>query len=170
MSVTVYIGFGSNMGDREAIFRASLESITKVPGTEVTAHSKLYETEPVGLVDGGREFLNGAIALETTLPPADLMTFLRSIEQRLGKSPTHRSNESRPIDLDMLLYGDGIIQEDGLTVPHPRMHTRGFVLAPLAEIAPDAVHPVLNRTVSVLLSRLADEELRSVRKRDRLPA
>ncbi|MFH1117461.1 MAG: 2-amino-4-hydroxy-6-hydroxymethyldihydropteridine diphosphokinase [Pseudomonadota bacterium] len=166
MSVTAHIGFGSNMGDREELFRSALDDLAKVRETEVTAHSCLYETEPKGLTDGGPKFLNAAIAVETDLAPADLMACLHSIELRLGKSPLHRSDLSRPIDLDVLLYGAEVIQDRDLVVPHPRMHERGFVLAPLAEIAPDAVHPVLNCTVGVLLSRLSDEERKSVRKRD----
>ncbi len=166
MSATAHIGFGSNMGDREEIFHAALDDLDKVRGTEVTAHSRLYETEPKGLTDGGPKFLNAAIAVETILAPLELMDCLRSIELRLGKSPVHRSDLSRPIDLDMLLYDGEIIQDRDLVVPHPRMHERGFVLAPLAEIAPDVVHPVLDCTVGVLLSRLTDEELGSVQKRD----
>jgi len=166
MRAIAHIGFGSNMGDREAAYQAALESLTRLPGTEVKAHSSLYETEPVGLVDGGPRFLNAAIALETNLRPAELLVFLRSVELKLGKSPLHRSDLSRPIDLDLLLYGDEIIQEDGLEVPHPRMHERGFVLVPLAEIASESVQPVLRCTVGVLLSRLTDEELKCVHKRD----
>ncbi len=166
MSTRAHIGFGSNMGFREAAYRSALDSLSKIPRTDVKAHSYLYETEPVGLVDGGPKFLNAAIALETNLLPEELMAYLRSIELKLGKSPLHRSNLSRPIDLDLLLYGDEIIQKDSLQVPHPRMHRRAFVLVPLAEIASEAVHPVLNCTVGDLFSRLADEELQSVRKRD----
>lgn len=166
MSVMAHIGFGSNMGDREAVYQAALDSLNGLPSTVLKAYSSLYETEPVGLVDGGPKFLNAAIALETKLGPAELLALLRSIELELGKSPSHRSDLSRPIDLDLLLYGDEVVREQGLEVPHPRMHKRGFVLAPLAEIASEALHPVLSCTVGVLLSRLTDEELKSVQKRD----
>jgi 2-amino-4-hydroxy-6-hydroxymethyldihydropteridine diphosphokinase len=158
MSPFAYIGFGSNLGDREAKFKEALQALGTLPTTIVQTHSGLYETEPVGLSDEGAKFLNAAVALATDLSPADLMKLMRDIEQSLGKSPSHRSDMSRVIDLDLLLYGDRHISWDGLEVPHPRMHTRAFVLVPLAVIAPDAMHPVLGCNVGRLLELLPADE------------
>jgi 2-amino-4-hydroxy-6-hydroxymethyldihydropteridine diphosphokinase len=169
MSVTAYLGFGSNMGNKEAAFHAALKSLGEVPETEVTARSHRYETDPVGLIDGGSVFLNAAIAVRTRLSPADLLAAMRKVELQLGKSPTHRSDMSRPVDLDLLMYGDRIVRENGLEVPHPRMHGRAFVLVPLAEIASEAMHPIFKCTVDTLLKRLSTEELNSVRPADGPP-
>lgn len=163
MNRVAYIGFGSNQGDRRATFEATVNALSKTEGIAVERCSRLYETVPVGLADGGDAFLNGALAVRTDLRPAELMAVLRDIELKLGKSPDHRSDLSRPVDLDLLLYGTETIQEEGITVPHPRMHTRGFVLAPLAEIAPETMHPTLNRSVPALLQDLSEEETAGVR-------
>lgn len=163
MSYRAYIGFGSNLGDRKAKFLESLVALGELPSTRITSYSRLYETEPVGLADGGEAFVNAAIALDTDLSPQDLIDLVRGIERDLGKSLSHRSDRSRVIDLDLLLYDDRIVCEPGLEVPHPRMHLRGFVLAPLVELAPLEVHPQLNRTIEQLLSRLPDVELAGVR-------
>lgn len=163
MSLVAYIGFGSNLGDRHGTYKKALKALGEMNGIVVVKSSRLYETEPVGLVDGGAEFLNGAVVIETDLDPAELMTALRKIELQLGKSLEHRSDLSRPVDLDLLLYGHQTVMQEGIVVPHPRMHTRGFVLAPLVEIAPEAVHPTLNRTVSALAEELTEEEMSKVR-------
>ncbi len=163
MSPVAYIGFGSNLGDRHGTYEEAVKALGKVDGIVVVKSSRLYETDPKGLVDGGAEFLNGAVAIETDLDPAELMAALRKIELKLGKSPEHRSDLSRPVDLDLLLYGDATVKQEGITVPHPRMHTRGFVLAPLAEIAPEAMHATFNRSVSTLVKELAEEEMAGVR-------
>jgi len=159
MGTAAYIGFGANLGDRASKFDEALEALSLLPHTKLTGHSKLYETEPEGLSDSGSKFLNAAIAIETDLPPEDLMSAIHDIELRLGKSPNHRSDMSRMVDLDLLLYGDKQVRGKSLEIPHPRMHCRAFVLAPLAEIAPLAVHPVCGCTVKDLLNRLPVEEI-----------
>ncbi|MEW6112360.1 MAG: 2-amino-4-hydroxy-6-hydroxymethyldihydropteridine diphosphokinase [Thermodesulfobacteriota bacterium] len=163
MSPVAYIGFGSNLGNRERKFAEALRALGEIPATVVTAHSGLFETEPVDLSDDGPMFLNAAIAVDTKLSAKDLLNHMRQIELKLGKSPLHRSDMSRTIDLDLLLYGSELLSEGEVEVPHPRMHLRAFVLAPLAEIAASAVHPTLNRTVGELVRELPYEELVKVR-------
>ena len=159
MGTAAYIGFGANLGDKVSKFKEALKEISLLPSTKLTGHSRLYETEPEGLADGGPKFLNAAVAIETDLAPQELMSAIRDIELRLGKSPSHRSDRSRFVDLDLLMYGDKQMRDGSLEIPHPRMHHRVFVLAPLAEIAPKAVHPVFGCTVQELLSRLPAGEI-----------
>ncbi len=162
MSTDAYIGFGSNMGDRNAAFDNAVKLIGDLPETTVRTTSMLYETAPVGLSDAGPDFLNAVIAVQTGLSAEDLWKGLQSIERILGKSPDHRSDLSRAIDLDLLLYGDERIERDGIEVPHPRMHERAFVLVPLARIAPDIVHPTLGCSIRELHGRLTPEQTREV--------
>lgn len=131
-----FIGLGANLGDREATIRAALDALAEEGGIEVVAVSTLRETEPVG-VGPQPLFLNGAAAIETTLTARELLDRLLATEQSFGRTRTPGEHGPRTLDLDLLLYGDEQIDEPGLTVPHPRLHERAFVLEPLAEIAAD---------------------------------
>ena len=138
-----YVGLGANLGDREGTIRAA---VAQLPG--VVAVSPLRETDPVGVTEQPR-FLNGVAALETELSPRELLDVLLAVERRLGRERRERWGP-RTIDLDLLLYGDEAIDEDGLTVPHPRLHERRFVLEALAELAPTLVIPGLGRVEDLL--------------------
>jgi 2-amino-4-hydroxy-6-hydroxymethyldihydropteridine diphosphokinase len=153
---TAYIGIGSNLGEREAHVAAAIGRIAELPDTELMRVSSLIETEPVGPVDQGK-FLNGAAELWTELGPLPLLDELQGIEDGLGRVRTVRWGP-RTIDLDILLYDNDVIDGDRLRVPHPLMHEREFVLAPLAEIAPDVVHPETGKTVAEMLSDLRGQE------------
>lgn len=146
---TAYIGLGSNMGDRKSNLDDALRLLDEADGVRVVKASSYLETEPVGYVEQGL-FLNAAAEVETELPPEGLLAVCHEIENRLGRIRTVRWGP-RTIDLDILLYGDMVIDSESLKVPHPLMHEREFVLGPLNEIAPDALHPVLNLTVNQLL-------------------
>ena len=138
-----YVGLGANLGDREGTIRAA---VAQLPG--VVAVSSLRETDPVGVTDQP-QFLNGVAALETELPPRELLDVLLTVERRLGRERRERWGP-RTIDLDLLLYGDEVIDEDGLTVPHPRLRERRFVLEPLADLAPKLVVPGLGGVEELL--------------------
>ena len=131
-----YIGLGSNLGEREATIRAALDALEAEPGLTVAAVSGLIDTEPVGVVDQPR-FLNGVAAVETELSAGELLDVLLDVEQRFGRRREGAVPQGpRTLDLDLLLYGDAVLDEPGLRVPHPRLHEREFVLGPLAELAP----------------------------------
>jgi 2-amino-4-hydroxy-6-hydroxymethyldihydropteridine diphosphokinase len=129
-----YVGLGSNLGDREATIRAALAELDAAEGVEVIAVSALVDTEPVGYTDQPR-FLNGAAALESRLPPRELLDLLLAVEARFGRDRAAVPAQGpRTLDLDLLLYGEARIDEPGLQIPHPRLHERAFVLGPLAEL------------------------------------
>ncbi len=153
MGVTAYIALGSNLGERKAYLDAALAELRRHPGIVVSHVSRYWETAPVGGPPGQGPYLNAAARLETELGPRELLKALLSTEQRLGRVRAERDGP-RIIDLDLLLYGNDVIQEPDLVVPHPRFHERTFVLGPLAEIAPTAVHPVLKKSIVELLVRL----------------
>jgi 2-amino-4-hydroxy-6-hydroxymethyldihydropteridine diphosphokinase len=136
----VYIGLGTNLGDRAAMLRAALEQLAAEPGIEVAGVSPVHETEPVGITDQPR-FLNAAAAVETELPPRDVLDRLLGIERRLGRTRDGPRFGPRTIDLDLLLYGNERIDEPGLEVPHPRLHERLFALEPLLELDPQLELP-----------------------------
>jgi len=147
----VYIGLGSNRGDRLKNLQDSLSHIKKEIG--VRRVSSLYLTEPVGMK--GSWFLNCVIEGETELDPHELMDTLLAIEKEMGRV-RKKKKEDRIIDLDLLLYQGRVLKEKGLILPHPRLHKRGFVLVPLVEINPHLYHPVLKRTVKEILNGLKD--------------
>ncbi len=153
-SVLAAVALGSNLGDRAAQIAAALERLRRLPGTTVRAASDPIETEPVGPVSQPN-FLNAAALLETGLGPRALLDALLAVERDLGRtrSPGARWGP-RAIDLDLLVFGDRVIHEPGLVIPHPRLHERAFVLEPLARIAPDLMVPGVGRTVRALLDAL----------------
>ena len=157
---TVFIALGSNLQDPAAQVKAGFAELARLPGTRLTAQSSLYRSAPVGYADQP-DFINAVAAIETALAPRVLLDALLAIERRHGRVREFL-NAPRTLDLDVLLYGDLQWHEHGLTVPHPRMHERAFVLLPLAEIAPHCVIPArgalsdLLRTVDVAsVERLA---------------
>jgi 2-amino-4-hydroxy-6-hydroxymethyldihydropteridine diphosphokinase len=151
--VRAYVGLGANLGDREATIRRAIELLERSAGVRVVAVSTLRETDPWGPVEQP-PYLNGAAALETELGARELLALLLEVERRLGRARgTERRWGPRTIDLDLLLYGDAVLEEPGLRVPHPRLHERRFALEPLAELAPGAVVPGRG-TVRELLASL----------------
>lgn len=143
-----FIGLGSNLADPLVQVRQALIELESIPGTRVTARSSLYRTSPVGYLEQP-DFINAVASVQTTLKPQALLAALLAIENRHGRRRTIR-NAPRTLDLDLLLYGEEVFDQDGLTLPHPRLHERAFVLAPLAEIAPGAMVPGLGRLQDLL--------------------
>lgn len=152
-----YIGLGSNMGDKTANLKRAIDDLEKVPGNKVLAVSSFYKTEPVGNVDQDW-FINAAAKVETVLTPRELLGILLKIEKELGRVRDAKWGP-RVIDLDILMYDDLVIKEEGLVIPHPYLHERGFALVPLAEIAPDVVvHPIFKKSVKELLKGLDEHQ------------
>jgi len=156
---TAYIGLGSNLGDREERLAAAVRLLQESPGVDVVRRSPIYETTPWGPVPDQPDFLNAVCAIATTLAPRPLLERLLAIEAALGRE-RRGSPGPRTVDLDLLLYDDRVIDEDGLKVPHPRLHLRAFVLVPLCDLAPDYVHPVLGVTLRVLGERIGTAGVR----------
>jgi 2-amino-4-hydroxy-6-hydroxymethyldihydropteridine diphosphokinase len=156
-AVTVYLGIGSNMGDREDNVGRALDLLSQ--RMRVGKVSSIYDTEPIGNTDQPR-FLNMVCEVSTRLAPEGLLALAKGIESKMGRYG--KSGEPRPIDIDILLYGDTVMETPELTIPHPRMTERAFVLVPLAEIAPDVMHPVTGKTASEM--KQAVKEVQGVLK------
>jgi 2-amino-4-hydroxy-6-hydroxymethyldihydropteridine diphosphokinase len=151
VATTAFVGIGSNLGDREENLARAIELLSVDEHIKVAAVSEIRETEPVGPVVQG-PFLNGAIRIETDLAPRELLERLLAIERSLGRVPRERYGP-RTIDLDLLLYGDEVVDEPGLSVPHPRLHERRFALEPLSDLAPSLEIPGQG-PISALLAEL----------------
>lgn len=157
MTVDVHIGLGANLGDRVGAIFESLDRIDRHPDVDVIRVSTLLESEPVDVLEQPA-FVNAAAAVRTSCEPSEFLAILLGIELQMGRIRDGAIPRGpRPIDLDVLLWADEVIDQPGLTVPHPRMHSRTFVLLPLVEIAPAAVHPVLQQSITELLAHDVEE-------------
>lgn len=156
-SVSAFLGIGSNLGDPADHCRRAIRLIADAPGIRLIRQSSLYRTEPWGSKDQDW-FVNAALEIRTDLRPADLLKAVRDVERALGRKRVEAMRWGpRVMDVDILLYGKDIIEEEGLVIPHPEMHRRRFVLVSLAEIAPNVLHPRSGLPVSGLLERLEDQ-------------
>lgn len=151
-----YIGFGSNISDRLDYITQALQLLLETDNVSLIQISSLYETEPVGYEEQDW-FLNGVVAIETDLPVHGLLTLLKETEREVGRQHRIRWGP-REVDLDLLIYDQCRINTPDLIVPHPEMHQRSFVLVPFAEIAPGALHPILQQNIQTLLTNLNDEK------------
>ncbi|MGH7840927.1 MAG: 2-amino-4-hydroxy-6-hydroxymethyldihydropteridine diphosphokinase [Candidatus Binataceae bacterium] len=169
-----FIGIGSNLGDRAANHREAIERIVALPQTRVVRQSSIYETQPVGDIKGA--FLNSVIEVETELAADALMRRLLAIERVMGRKRASGSRKPaaraklrpRTIDLDLLFFNKEVIDTPALTVPHPRLHERRFVLAPMVELAPALIHPKSNKTISELLVDLKSAQRVALARADQL--
>ena len=153
---SVYLGLGTNLGDRMENLRKALAMLAR--DMLVKDISSVYETEPVGYTDQP-QFLNLACRAETELSPEEVFSTVKNIERTLGRTPTF-PNGPRIIDIDILFYNDHVIETDSFTIPHPRLHERTFVLIPLADIAPNLMHPLLKKTVQDMKKEISADGVR----------
>ena len=152
----LYVGIGSNVGDRKDNFLEALNRLAKIPDIKVIKESSLYESEPLG--DAKEWYVNGAIQIETRLKPDVLLLKFKNIERAMGRKKVKKRWGSRIIDLDILLYNGLILKKKNLRIPHPEMQNRRFVLVPLSEIAPQVIHPELGVSISELLINVNDNK------------
>jgi 2-amino-4-hydroxy-6-hydroxymethyldihydropteridine diphosphokinase len=150
---TVFIALGTNLGDRGSNLRAAIAAFP--PQVQVVSESRIYETAPWGYREQP-DFLNQVVHAETDLPPSALLAYLKAIEEQIGREPTFRYGP-RIVDLDILFIEDCIINQVDLSIPHPRLHERAFVLVPLADLVPDFLHPILGCTVGDLLAEIGND-------------
>lgn len=150
---TVYLALGANIGNRRKNIQSAIAMMHKIKDIRVVRISRLYETEPWGYKDQPK-FINAAVKITTSLLPTQLFMVLKGVEKKLGRRPQKIKWGPRIIDIDILLYGSQIIKSGRLQIPHPEMHKRIFVLKPLAEIAPQVIHPKLKKTISEILELL----------------
>lgn len=160
----VYMGLGSNLGDREGFIRAAIEALERAPQLRVVRRARLYESQPLGVTDQPW-FLNTVVELETTLSPRELLARCKQIERALGRQDRERYGP-REIDLDILLYGDIVLHEPDLIIPHPELHRRRFVLVPLLELAPQQIHPATRQPLRRALAALDDAQEVNLYRRD----
>jgi len=146
----VFLGIGSNIGDKKKNCEKAIDHLNKAEGIEVISRSSLYPTRPVG-GPPQEDYLNGVVEIRTTLDPLKCLRAVKKIERELGREPAGKDHP-RVIDIDILLFDGMVMDTDDLIIPHPRMHERAFVLRGLAEIAPDVVHPVIRKTARELYS------------------
>ncbi len=166
MNETAYVGLGSNLGNSVAYLRSALDNLSELG--EIMNVSSVYETVPWGVFERQPNYLNMVATLKTSLEPEKLVSEFQIIEQRLGRELSSKgTGDSRTIDIDLLLYGLRVVgsSRESLVLPHPLMHKRAFVLIPLSEIAPGAVHPLLKTTVSELTLLVDSSDVRLVSRR-----
>jgi 2-amino-4-hydroxy-6-hydroxymethyldihydropteridine diphosphokinase len=155
--VRAYVGLGSNLGDRAAYLLLGLSALSRLPKTRLLRLSPVYETDPVGPPQP--PYLNMVAELETALSPKGLLAEMLRVEKALGRERRERWGP-RTLDLDLLLYGDLVLEEEGLSVPHPRLHERAFVLVPLLDLLPEGRHPLLGQSFAELLASLDASSVR----------
>jgi 2-amino-4-hydroxy-6-hydroxymethyldihydropteridine diphosphokinase len=163
---SVYLGIGSNLGDRKVNLRNAVEKAEELTG-KIVKVSSVYETEPWGF-SSDDQFLNMVVKIKTSLKPSELLERLLMVESLMGRLREGKKYSSRIIDIDILFYGKQVVRTEVLEIPHPELYKRKFVLVPLAEIAPDLVHPVFKKSISELLQECSDES--KIRLHDRTVA